>query len=311
MDIEKLGEIIGISATTGAPITPEQVQSVLTDGELLQAVQKRGLILSGTTVVESVQTPEPLTPKILLGTLDAALTTYAGFVDTVNTARVGTKSRKKSARLELINTDIIRADVEVLLANEAVISELQAEIDYFTTNPETGSPAPNFDIVVIPEGLTTSDIQILASNVQSRITDRYEPYIRSEACINQHTPEVTSKGYHLAFAPRHCNIPKGTADNQKNWMHDNNRRTEVTQLQTATAAAALAAITSLVMQGKISTNTNYDESRFFHASYWRHFDQAPLGGRVPYVFVSDVGGLFLGASDARDDLPTRALVVLA
>lgn len=307
MDTKRLGEIIGASVATGALVTPEQVHSVLTDEELLQAVQERGLNL-GVTAVESAQTPEPLTPEALLGTLDTALITYTGFVDTVNTARADVKGRKKLALLEAVDADTIRANVEALLSNEAVVSELQAEIDYFTANPEADSPAPDFDIVVIPEGLTAADEQALASDVQATITTKHEPYIRTVAYSDTHTPEVTGKGYRLAFAPRHYNVPKGTTENQKNWMNSNNHRAEATQLQTATDGEVLAAITGLLTEGEISTGTDSDDSRF-HQSCWRRFDQATVGDDVSLVCVNGHGWLYLGWSFVRNDFPTRALVV--
>lgn len=51
MDVEKFGELVGASVTTGVVVTPEQVTEVLTDKELLQAVRTRGLVSGATGAV--------------------------------------------------------------------------------------------------------------------------------------------------------------------------------------------------------------------------------------------------------------------
>lgn len=92
------------------------------------------------------------------------------------------------------------------------------------------------------------------------------------------TPEVIGKGYRLAFAPRHYNVPKGTAKNQTNWLKGNNRRTTATELQTATDAEAMAFINGLVDTKQLDNpNTRFDQT------FFRRFDQAPRGDRVSGV----------------------------
>lgn len=52
MDVEKLGEIIGVSVATGVALTPEQVESVLTNEEFLQAAERRGYALGSVATAE-------------------------------------------------------------------------------------------------------------------------------------------------------------------------------------------------------------------------------------------------------------------
>lgn len=309
MNNEKLGEIVGASVATGAPVTPEQVVGVLTNEELLQEVQNRGLVIGAvatTDTAELVPSPEatPLSPESLLEGFDQAYQTYSFLLDATNSARAEAKGRKKPAQLEAVTTDTVRTDVEALLANEAVMAELQAEVDYFTANPEVDSPTPGFDLVIVPEGLTATDEQAIAGGVQAKITTDYTPYIRPEAYNDKRTPEVTGKGYRIAFAPRHYNVPKGTATNQTNWMKGNNQRTAATQLETATDAEALAQINNLA-----DTKQLDNPSTRFDQTYFRRSDQAPLGVSVSDVCVDDVGRLFLDWSYVHDGLSTRALVV--
>ena len=185
------------------------------------------------------------------------------------------------------------------------MAELQAEVDYFTANPEADSPTPGFDLVIIPESLTVHDEQAIAKDLQGKIPSDYEqPYIRPEAYNDDRTPEVTGKGYRLAFAPRHYNVPKGTAKNQANWMNGNNRRTTATELQTATDAEAMAFINDLVDTKQLDNpNTRFDQT------FFRRFDQAPHDDVVSDVCVDGNGWLFLGESDVHRDYSSRALVV--
>ncbi len=305
MNNEKLGEIVGASVATGVPVTPEQVTSVLTDEEPLQAVQNRGLVVgdavitSTTDLVLSSEVTPPIAESLLEG-FDQACQTYSFLLDAINGARAEAKGRK----LEAVDIDTIRADVEALLTNEDLIAELQAEIDYFTANPEVDSPAPGFDIVIVPEGLTAVDVPAIAGNVQANITTDHIPSIRLEAFNDKRTPAVTGKGYRIAFAPRHYNVPKGTVATQKSWMNTQNQRTTATQLETATDAEALAYINGLA-----DTKQLDNMSTRFDRTYFRRFDQAPRGDIISFVCVFEYGRLFLGESEVRNDYSTRALVV--
>ena len=311
MDVEKFGELVGASVATGAAVTPEQVAEVLTDEELLQAIHTRGLVSEATGAVATKNalddSPDqlPLSPESLLEGFDQAYQTYSFLLDAANSDRAEVKGYNKPDQLPVIPADTIRADVEVLLANEAVMAELQAEVDYFTANPEVNSPAPGFDLVIIPESLTVHDEQAIAKDLQGKIPSDYEqPYIRPEAYNDDRTPEVTGKGYRLAFAPRHYNVPKGTAKNQANWMNGNNRRTTATELQTATDAEAMAFINGLVDTKQLDNpNTRFDQT------FFRRFDQAPHDDVVSDVCVDGLGRLYLDLSDVRDGCSARALVV--
>jgi len=65
MDNKRLGELVGASVASGEPMAAEAVTAVLTDAELLQAVEQRGLAV-GTTALEgaaATETTEVTTPK--------------------------------------------------------------------------------------------------------------------------------------------------------------------------------------------------------------------------------------------------------
>lgn len=311
MDIERFGEIVGASVVTGAQVTPEQVASTLTDGELLQAMHARGLVVGSVAVdstSETIKSPEAptLTPESLLESFDTALVTYISFVDAVNTARAKVRGHKKPAQLEVVDADIIRKDVEALLSNKDLMAELQAEIDYFTANPEENSPEPGFDLVIVPEGLSATDEQAIAHNLQGKIpsTNYGKPYIRPAGYNDKRTLKVTGKGYRLAFAPRHYNVPKGTTTKQTNWMNANNQRTPTTKLQTATDAEAMSYINGLVDNKQLDT----PDTRF-NQTYFRRFDQAPHDDYVSDVRVDGSGWLYFDRSYVDDADPTRTLVV--
>lgn len=301
----------------------EKLLGVLSDSELNALfsaapaeLERRGMevpVIAGTVAVsEAVESitlstsPEqaPLSPESLLEGFDQAYQTYGFVLDATNSARAEAKGRKKPAQLETVSADDIRTDVEALLANEDVIAELQAEVDHFVANPEADSPAPGFDLVIVPEGLTASDEQAVAEGVQAKITTDYTPYIRPEAYNDKRTPEVTGKGYRIAFAPRHYNVPKGTAAEQTKWLTAYNQQTAATELQTATDAEALAYINGLADTGALDNpSTRFDQT------YFRRSDQAPHDGCVSVVCVFGDGGLFLDGSDVRNVDPARALVV--
>lgn len=329
MDIEKLGKLVGASVASGMPLTTEAVESVLTNEELLAAAQRRGLLAEAsgslavtevaavetTPVAEAEPTPERvvLTAESLLATFDTAYQTYSWQVAIANAARGEVKGRKKPEQLTAVDADTIRTDLEAILANETVVAELQAEIDHFMANPETDSPTPGFDVVIVPEGLTTADEQVLARDLQVGIKDALgtsyaTPYIRPEAYNDKRTPAVTGKGYRIAFAPRHYNVPSGTTANQTTWLRDRNQTTSATELQTATDAEALAQINNLLENDLLPKGSGYDVNRF-HRTYFRRFDQAPRDDHVSNVCVYGDGKLNLDGSDVHNDRSARALVV--
>ena len=313
MDVKRFGELVGTSVATGVAVTPEQVTRVLTNEELLKAVRARNLVggVAATSavaeVVEAPDSPEQtlLSPESLLEGFDQAYQTYSFLLNAVNGDRAEVKGYNKPDQLPVIPADTIRADVEALLANEAVVAELQAGLDYFTANPEVTSPAPGFDLVIVPESLTVHDERTIAKDLQGKIPSDYDqPYIRPAAYNDGRTPEVTGKGYRLAFAPRHYNVPSGTAKHQTNWMNGNNRRNTATELQTATDAEAMAYINGLV-----DTEQLNNPATRFDQTYFRRFDQAPRDDAVSNVLVDPYGKLLLIESDVHFDLSARALVV--
>ncbi len=272
--------------------------------------------LAGSLALEGAQsetdTTTPETPIIssegLLATLDTALKTYNTLLDITNGERAKVQGEKKPEQLKAIDRAIIRAEVEALVSDPSIITELQIEADYFTANPETDSPEVGFDIVIIPDGLTTTDEQAIAEDLQAKIIIDYKsPQIRLEAYNDKKSPVITGKGYRIAFAPRHYNVPKGSTSDQTNWMKNKNQDTVATQLQTATNTEALAQINNLQVTGELNNpNTR------FHGSYFRRFDQAPINDYVSRVCIVDSGKLLLGIlgkSYVHHSYSARALVV--
>ena len=316
MDFETNGIKVSVSP---AELTNEQLTGLAQD--LAEAASVRNLelpaFLAGGLAVEAsattAATPEASTPETptvtaesLLATFDGAYQSYGLLVDTANSARATAKGRKKPAQLETVDAKTIRDDVEALLSDPATLQELQAEIDHFTKNPESGSPEAGFNLIIVPEGLTAADEQAAASSIQAKVTNRYKPYIRPTEYNDKRTPAVTGKGYRIAFAPAHYNVPSGTASKQTGWMKTANQRTTATELQTATDGEALAAINNLADNNELNNPTTR-----FDQTYFRRFDQKPIGDYVSVVgfYGDDRGRLVLGGSYVRDDFPARALVV--
>lgn len=266
-------------------------------------------------VIPEVEVPTPEAPVIsaegLMATFDTAYDTFVSQVTSANAERAKVKGREKDKppQLETVPDDAIRADVEAILANESVLAELQAEADYFTKNPEVGSPEVGFDIVIVPEELTEADESAIANALQPKIPGGYtKPWERSSRYNDKRVPEVTGKGYRIVFAPKHYNVPSGTAAWQRGWIgtdNDHGIHVDGTELQTATDAEALAQISNLTATGAL------DEpgATRFHQTYFRRFDQTPVGGCVSYVCFYDDGRLDRDRSRVRYGYPTRALVV--
>jgi len=303
---------------------------------------------TATTTPETTPEAPIISPESLLATLDTALTTYSSLLEIINNERAkvirkkqeqleaidqaiiiraelkGHRNRqkllkaidqaiiiraelkglKKQEQLEAIDQAIIRTEVEALVSDPAIIAELQTEANYFIANPEKRSPKVGFDIVVIPEGLTATDEQAIAEYLQAKITTGYSPYIRPEAYNDKRTPVITGKGFRIAFAPRHYNVPNGSTSDQTSWMKNKNQGTKATKLQTATDAEALAQINNLQATDELN-----DPSTRFNKTYFRRFDQAPVGDVVSFVCVYDVGLLCLDWSFVCHELSARALVV--
>lgn len=273
------------------------------------------IALKGAQPEATIPTPEttftPEAPTInsesLLATLDTALTTYSDMVDTVSAARRGGAwTRKKNPeQLEAADLSAIRAEVEALVSDTAILADLQKEADYFTANPETDSPAVGFDIDITPEGLTTTDEHAIAKNTLAKFHKRYDPFFRDDQSNDKRSPEVTGKGYRIAFAPRHYNVPSGTAIKQTSWKNVANASTSSTELVTATDAEALAQINNLHAAGELN-----DPITSHAKSFYRRFDQDPVDDvYVSKVSIEDSELLDLGMSVVNSEVPARALVV--
>ena len=315
MDLERFGEIVSASVVNNVPVTAEQVEATLTNEEILQAVERRGLFVGPLATTEAldseiVPVPEAITApselrESLLSGFEAAYNTYASVVETVNTARAEVKGRKKPEQLAVIDQDTVRSELETILASEAVVTELAADIDHFTRNPESGSPEAGYDVLVVADGLTETDDRSIINALEDRIDSGYTPYIRPEAYNDKRDRVVTGKGFRIVFAPKHYNIPSATASQQTQWMRDANQKATATELQTATDAEALTQATALVASGEVvkGKNTNFD------ATYYRRFDQAPRDDAVSFVCVDRYGESDLGGSSVHYVNPARALVV--
>ncbi len=259
-----------------------------------------------TTPITEVIFEQPIiTPEKLLSTLETALITYNLLLNVTNDERAKVQSDKRPEQLKAIDHNVIKAEVEALVSDSVILTELQAEADYFSVNPEFYSPKIGFDIVIIPKGLTTNDEQAIVKNLQSKIIPiNYNPYIRPEAYNDKRISKPTSKDYYIAFVPRHYNVPKGSAFDQTDWMTNQNNKTVATELKTATDAEALAQINNLQIIDELNDyDTRYDKSCF------RRFDQVPVNDNVSEVYICIEHRIALIESSVNDIRPTRALIV--
>ena len=278
---ENVGPLATTEALSDTPVTPEVVATP-----------------------EAVTDPSDLRESLLSG-FEAAYNTYAGVVETVNTARAQAKGRKKPEQLAVIDQDTVRTTLEAMLENEAVVAELAADIDHFAKSPESDSPEAGYDVLIVADGLTETDDHAIVNALEARIGSGYTPYIRPESYNDKRERVATGNGFRIVFAPRHYNVPSGTAGQQTEWMKDANRKSTATELQTATDAEALTQATALVASGEVATgkSTNFD------ATYYRRFDQTPRDGYVSDACVNGNGESNLDLSYVHADYPARALVV--
>jgi hypothetical protein len=293
------------------PVLSETIQAAL---EVARARQLEIPGVLGTLTVSETTTLEATTSEAvetiplqesLLDSFDTAYGSYSNLVRDANMRRDQARGRKKPEQLQAVDADTIRADVEAVLANPGVVAELQAEVDRARAYPEVDGQEAGFDLVIVPEGLTKEDVNLAAHRLQQELNPDYnEAYIRPEAFNDKRTPAVTGKGYRIAFAPTHYNVPGGIASTQTKWMEGKNQSLTATELQTATDAEALAFIDGLNANDQLDdSNTRFDRS------YFRRFDQTPRDGCVSRVVVLDRGRLILDGSLVHRDYPTRALVV--
>ena len=308
-------------ATASVPIEElgnDEVTAALE--ELSSVAEARGLwvpagvgslALEGTTHPEATSISPELTPEAsvinresLLATLDTAFLTYSFQLSAVNKQRAKVRGRKKPDQLKVVDLGVIRAKVETLISNPDILADLADEADYFANIPETYSPEVGFNIVIVPEGLTDTDNQAIAEDLQARINLDYCPYVRSSIHNDQRITELSGEGFHVVFAPQHYNIPRGDTTTQTKWMKAANTRTTATQLKTATDSEALAQINNLLATGALD-----DPDTCFDVSYFRRFDQAMVSGFVSVVYVNNNRKTILGISDLRYREPSRALVV--
>ena len=209
---ENVGPLATTEALSDTPVTPEVVATP-----------------------EAVTDPSDLRESLLSG-FEAAYNTYAGVVETVNTARAQAKGRKKPEQLAVIDQDTVRTTLEAMLENEAVVAELAADIDHFAKSPESDSPEAGYDVLIVADGLTETDDHAIVNALEARIGSGYTPYIRPESYNDKRERVATGNGFRIVFAPRHYNVPSGTAGQQTEWMKDANRKSTATELQTATDA---------------------------------------------------------------------------
>jgi hypothetical protein len=272
----------------------------------LQVDELAGSVALSETVDPVTFTPENarITAEYLFDTFDNAYQGYSFLVESSNTQRATVMGRDEPELLKVVDRVTILKEVESILATPRLLEELQADADYFTRYPQLSILVAGFDLLIVPEGLTPADEQASAKALQTKITPDYTPYIRSEVYNDVRSPTVTGKGFRVVFAPRHYNVPTGTASNQTEWMKQSNHQTTATELQTVTDTEALAQINNLQQAGELN-----DRGRRFSKTYFRRFDQTPFGGRVSDVRVSDDGRLRLDRSGIRYGNSTRALVV--
>lgn len=262
--------------------------------------------LLGSVATDFLDTQaNPVTPELalhesLLESFDTAYQTYYSFVETTNIHR----GKVGGSILPAIDPGTIHTDTQALLSTPGLLQELQVQAYYFDANPEPGSPTVGFDLVIVPEGLSRGDQCAIASSLQAKIASLQEAFIRSSNFDDPRTLPVTGKGYSVAIAPRHYNMPRGTAAEQTSWMCIYNEDTAAVQLRTASDAEALAQINNLADIGEL---TNPDPR--YRASYFRRFDQVPHSEYVSSVYAGNDGMFCLDLSFVDLAVSTRALVV--
>lgn len=187
MDNERLGEIIGASVANGVLSSPDAVASVLTDQELLDAVQARTLVLSPvlgsiasegaitdvtTNVAETL--PTTVTQESLLERVDMAHKGYVDFVTQLNVRReaLGTKGRES---LRVGTAEKLAEELEVWATPER-IEYINKVLEVDPTLTYTVTATPN-DCVsgqeVIDSNRLFGDNHPYTTNVWSNILTRY------------------------------------------------------------------------------------------------------------------------------------------
>lgn len=269
------------------------------------------LSVSATIEPSSTITPEPaavsdteLLHGHLLGGFAAAYDSYTRAVADANARR------NDAEQLPLTDAETIQAELVAILT-PTVLAELQANVNYFTSHPETDSPQADYNIYIVPGGVTDEDNQATAHRLQQLLNpkdpdgDKDKFRTRARYIYVKHTSQdtliiPTHHDYQIFFAPSHYNVPSGFFARQVDWLVAYNQTLKAIALQTASDEAALAVIDGLVAAGQLTNpGSRYSLARFDRRALFCY--------DVPSVTAWNDGialGLDLGGS-----CPRRAIVV--
>jgi len=320
MDVEKFGEIVGASITTGTPANPDVLlDTVFTEDELMRAVERKGLMIGSLATAESSASPEtqplPLTPEeaafkeSLLERLKKTYRTYAFAMNVMNGAR------GKKAKLPVADFLVVKTAAEGFLTDD-LVRGAKAEVDKFTAHPIENSPEAGFDLLPLPNtNLTGDDETALADHIQGLFASAYKgdahvypPFHDNDTA---HQADGTKAAVTFVLAPTHLNLDHGDVAKQKADLEAHNADPDTTTYQTGNDLAAMLHIKHLADNKLIDTTTKgYVEDRFWQ-TYYRDVQKKPVGGFVPDVFFSDRARLYRGYSLVSYDEASRALVVPA
>jgi hypothetical protein len=309
MDNKRFGEIVGATVANGILPTAEAVSSVLTDQELLEAVQARNLILTpalGSIASEGAKTdvakkdaemlPTPVTPESLAEQLTTA---YKGYETVANLLNDG---RKKKEHVEIVDQEKVAKELEAWATEDRLA---------YVAKAMEADPELRFTLIATPNVVAKAD-EIIEIAKEFGKNQPYSTYVWSEI-YGKYTPEQLSgtdpsNGNAVKFRliPNKLDpAMQGTVPSQ---------RTRLAQLQ---ADAPFVGVPSVLEDITFwntlrATGDSLFTGDVFERTYVRHFDlpEKRIDGfqYVPRSYVGGDGGPNLNDSDVDRDLPARVSV---
>jgi hypothetical protein len=258
------------------------------------------------------------TREAILGTFDTSYATYSTVVRQMNEQRVS-KFGLSADTLPIVGEDIIKKRIEALLSNPVLLSEIQADINYFIENPEQNSPEAGYDIVIVPEGYTSPDRNNTARLVQFMFSARlygtgklrYIPDYPKEigANVGMSMLPSTGRGYRLALAPRHYNLQAGTGAAQLSEIQSRNLVNTSLIFRIPDHVEALTQYGNLIASGQLDDQDTRKDSTYFG----RIDDKMLPKRRSSILFIPDddhviVNSISEGGNSA-DFQSNRALII--
>lgn len=312
MDNKRFGEIIGASVANGVLPTPEAISSVLTDQELLEAVQARNLVISPAlgsiasegaitdVATEDVETPETLPTPVSPESLAEQLTTaYKGY-ETV--ATLLNDSRKKKEHVEITDRETVAKELEAWATED--------KLAYIAKAMEA-DPELRFTLVATPNVVAKAD-EIIEMAKEFGNNQPYATSVWSDI-YGKYTPEQLSgtdpsNGNAVKFRliPNKLDpAMQGTVPNQ---------RTRLAQLQVSTPFVGVPGVLEDITFWNTlrASGDSLSTGDVFERTYVRHFDlpEKRVGDfrGVPSSYVGGDGGPYLRDSSVGSDGLARVSV---